>query len=80
MSAIKKFFEKQKLNRKFKKAGPGHSLTTSSSPGAAVCQPPASPRQVSAAHPQTDGQKRAAEAAFARASRPETGVFENRPV
>lgn len=74
MSAIKKFFEKQKLERKFKKAGPGHSLAASSNPSAgASYQPPVSPRQVSPAKPQTDEQRRAAEAALARANRPETG-------
>lgn len=75
MSAIKKFFENRKLNRKFKKAGPGNLLTSSSSPTAtaAAYQPSASPRQVSAAKPPSDGQKRAAEAAVARATRPETG-------
>lgn len=70
MSAIKKFFEKKKLDYKFKKLGTGHSLN----------EPPQrdhqskSPRPQSSAHQTTsDGAQRAAEAAIARASQPKPG-------
>ena len=65
MSAIKKFFEKKKLDRKFKKAGEGQTLNS-------VRQQPsvshASRPQVSAAvaRSPTEDQQRAADAAMAR--------------
>lgn len=65
MSAIKKFFEKKKLNRKFKKAGEGHVLSSAKSPPAAT--PARSPSVAgSVARPPSKEQSRAAAAALAR--------------
>jgi len=73
MSAIKKFFEKKKLEYKFKKLGPGHSLANE--------PPQQSPQQAAASaqqshvrtQPPSDGAQRAAAAAIARASQPKPG-------
>lgn len=73
MAAIKKFFEKKKLEYKFKKLGDGHSLSE---------QPQQRPSSSSSQRPQTphrghqapsDGAQRAAAAAIARASQPKPG-------
>jgi len=72
MAAIKKFFEKKKLEYKFKKLGQGHSLDEQPLPR------PTSASQASKA-PQpghqipSDGAQRAAAAAIARASQPKPG-------
>ncbi|CAG5132850.1 unnamed protein product [Candidula unifasciata] len=68
MAAIKKFFEKRKLNVKFKKAGEGHKL--SESPSSSSTQPSTQvqkPAAVQTKDPQTEAARRAAaEAAQAR--------------
>ena len=79
MAAIKRFFEKRKLDIKFKKAGEGHSLTsdggispqstTSTSSNQSSTGSPKPP-------PSTAEQKMAAEAALARMSQ-KTGLFLN---
>ncbi|RUS68864.1 hypothetical protein EGW08_023375 [Elysia chlorotica] len=70
MSAIKKFFEKRKLNVKFKKAGEGHRLDESppaSSSRLNHAQAAAPPRSSSSRGPESDAaRKAAAEAALAR--------------
>lgn len=68
MAAIKKFFEKRKLNVKFKKAGEGHRLDQSSSSTASkvVSSTPPKSKQVTK-DPETETARRAAaEAALAR--------------
>ena len=65
MSAIKRFFEKKKLDRKFKKAGEGHSLTAARQPSAST-SPRASQAASSSYRPPTADQQRAAEAAMSR--------------
>ncbi|XP_059153796.1 UBX domain-containing protein 6-like [Physella acuta] len=68
MAAIKKFFEKRKLNVKFKKAGEGHRLDQSSSSTATkvVSSTPPKSKQVTK-DPETEAARRAAaEAALAR--------------
>lgn len=70
MAAIKKFFEKRKLNVKFKKAGEGHRLNESpSSSGSKLtsAQAPTKAAAAGARDPQTEAARRAAaEAAQAR--------------
>ncbi|XP_005111667.1 UBX domain-containing protein 6 [Aplysia californica] len=68
MSGIKRFFEKRKLNVKFKKAGEGHRLDQPSSSGGRKAPAPASaPRPVTPRKPESDAaRKAAAEAALAR--------------
>jgi len=73
MSAIKKFFEKKKLEYKFKKLGQGHSLN-SESPQQSVASAPAQSQQPHVrTQPPSDGAQRAAAAAIARASQPKPG-------
>ena len=79
MAAIKRFFEKRKLDIKFKKAGEGHSLTSDggvSSQSTSTTSSTGSPRHL----PSTAEQKMAAEAALARMSQPRTGMFFNRVI
>lgn len=74
LSAIKQFFEKKKVDVKFKKAGEGHSLTGSGA--GASAQYNYRPQSVGASPPVavnrslSTEQRRAAEAAEARANRP----------
>ncbi len=71
MAAIKKFFEKRKLELKFKKAGGGHRLTedTRSDSVASGSRPSAT---VARNAPSNEAQ-RAAEAALNRISQPKPG-------
>jgi len=70
MSAIKKFFEKKKLDRKFKKAGEGHVLNSPKSQQSQQAQSQASARayrpQTSDDRQLTSEQQQAAEAALLR--------------
>lgn len=69
MSAIKKFFEKRKLNVKFKKAGEGHRLDEppSASSSRMSHAQPVTPRASGSRGPENDAaRKAAAEAALAR--------------
>ena len=68
MSAIKKFFEKRKLNVKFKKAGDGHRLDEPSNIGKASTSTAARPSTSSSPRkPESDAARRAAaEAALSR--------------
>ena len=73
MSMIKKFFEKKKLDRKFKKAGEGHVLNTTKSSGgtpvSALSVGSAVTRaEVCSRAGQSAEQQRAAEAALLRIS------------
>lgn len=71
MSAIKRFFEKKKIDRKFKKAGEGHTLAGAAKDQPVVQQPAASSHLPGATHsprPPTAAQQRAASAAVARVS------------
>ena len=69
MAAIKRFFEKKKLDIKFKKAGSGHKLTddTRSAPQPSSSRPATSGRGPMA---QSQQQQMAAEAAMARMNQP----------
>jgi UBX domain-containing protein 6 len=73
MSAIKRFFEKKKLERKFKKAGAGHALDEQPQqqrgPTLQSAQQTSSPRH----QPPSDGAVKAAEAAMSRAAEPKPG-------
>ena len=69
MAAIKKFFEKRKLNVKFKKAGEGHRLdeSPSASSSRASHVQTMTPRTSGSRGPESDAaRKAAAEAALAR--------------
>ncbi|KAK3102614.1 hypothetical protein FSP39_012651 [Pinctada imbricata] len=66
MSAIKKFFQKKKLDRKFKKAGEGHKLTDDTRSDHHVTQIDATQHQPRSG--MTNEQRRAAEAAMMRNS------------
>lgn len=69
MSALKKFFEKKKMDIKFKKAGGGHKLTENTRQvGLVSTQAASQPR----AGPSSES-KMAAEAAMARLSQPRAG-------
>ena len=71
MAAIKRFFEKKKLELKFKKAGEGHKLTddTRGGPsGRAVAGPSTSPRR-----DPTHDSRMAGQAALQRISQPKQG-------
>ena len=72
MAAIKRFFEKKKLELKFKKAGEGHKLTddtrTAGTSGRAVAGPSTSPRR----DPTYDA-RMAGQAALQRMSQPKAG-------
>jgi len=71
MSAIKKFFEKKKIEYKFKKLGAGHSLSEAAQQRDA---PPAAPQHSKQQdQASSDGAQRAAAAAIARASQPKRG-------
>jgi len=79
MSAIKKFFEKKKLEYKFKKLGAGHSLAGDSSDQTPAPTSATRPNPTPACHQQaqkqlpSDGAQRAAAAAMARAAQPKPG-------
>ena len=78
MSAIKRFFEKRKLNVKFKKAGEGHRLdqptARSQTPGAGAASSRPSPRAQPA---DAVAAQKAADAALARLSSASKGVKSN---
>ena len=61
MSAIKRFFEKKKLDTKFKQAGGGHHLNETKRPSSASTSSKPTVRQA-----QSSGANRAGEAALAR--------------
>lgn len=61
MSAIKRFFEKKKLDSKFKQAGSGHKLTEERK-----LQASSSSSKTDTRKPQTSSAARAGEAALAR--------------
>jgi len=73
MSAIKKFFEKKKLEYKFKKLGQGHSLNNESTQQSVASAPAPSQQPHVRTQPPSDGAQRAAAAAIARASQPKPG-------
>ena len=72
MAAIKRLFEKKKLEMKFKKAGEGHKLTddtrAASASGRAVAGPSAGPRR----DPTYDA-RMAGQAALQRMNQPKAG-------
>jgi len=71
MAAIKKFFEKKKLEYKFKKLGGGHSLSEQPQQQSTSYQKPEPPQRVHQIP--SDGAQRAAAAAISRASKPKPG-------
>lgn len=72
MASIKKFFEKKKLEFKFKKLGDGHSLSEQPQQNATSSSPKREATQRGHQIP-SDGAQRAAAAAIARASQPKRG-------
>ena len=71
MAAIKKFFEKKKLEMKFKKAGEGHKLTDDTRAGASgrpVAGPSSGPRR-----DPTQDARMAGQAALYRTNQPKQG-------
>jgi len=81
MAAIKRFFEKRKLDIKFKKAGEGHVLKSDSSASvsaeslATSLSPPSSMSPQRAPLVLSMEQKMAADAALARMNQQKTGMY-----
>ncbi len=76
MAAIKRFFEKKKLELKFKKAGEGHKLTDDTrGRGGAAAGPSSSPRR----DPTYDA-RMAGQAALQRMNQPKPGTIIERSV
>ena len=74
MAAIKKFFEKRKMDVKFKRAGEGHKLTENTRNTSIEVRPSTAsgPSRAGPSHAALT----AAEAAMARASQPKPGMYE----
>lgn len=75
MSAIKKFFEKRKLDIKFKKAGSGHTLSESKPRQSDSHRPGTSGASNQPRGPPSDAAQRAREAALARTAQPRPGEW-----
>jgi len=73
MAAIKRFFEKRKLDVKFKRAGEGHRLDTDGSSTSPKHGPASETQPARIGSDLTREQKMAADAAVARLNQPKAG-------